>query len=198
MDKKYWYNTPTEKWHTKICEFCGKEFQCYDKRRKFCSHRCSGKNSGRKRMLPIVVKKCPVCGKKFRTSKKEKRHGHNAEKRCCSISCGTVFGARTRALRKAKRNGCEPKLPIRSFGRAVLEHTAVAEKKLERKLKRYETVHHINHNPKDNSPENLWVYSSQRAHLRNGHWNFQALIASCVGKKIKIDFVDGKYIVKEF
>ena len=43
-------------------------------------------------------------------------------------------------------------------------HRYVAEKKLGRKLRPGEVVHHINRNKLDNSPKNLWVFPSQKIH----------------------------------
>ena len=43
-------------------------------------------------------------------------------------------------------------------------HRYVAERKLGRKLKKGEVVHHINRDKTDNRRANLWVFKSQKQH----------------------------------
>ncbi|NOZ35667.1 MAG: hypothetical protein GXO80_10265 [Chlorobi bacterium] len=47
-----------------------------------------------------------------------------------------------------------------------LEHRKVVEKKLGRKLKKGEVVHHKDRNKKNNSADNLWVFRNQEEHDR--------------------------------
>lgn len=46
----------------------------------------------------------------------------------------------------------------------VFEHILVMEKKLKRKIKRHETVHHLNRIRNDNRPENLYLCSTESEH----------------------------------
>ena len=50
-------------------------------------------------------------------------------------------------------------------GELYYEHRAMAEWKLGRPLKSGEVVHHEDGNKKDNHRENIYVFSSQRAHM---------------------------------
>ena len=48
-------------------------------------------------------------------------------------------------------------------------HRWVAEKKIGRKLKSKEVVHHIDGNPLNNSPNNLKIYKNHSEHMRKEH-----------------------------
>lgn len=52
-------------------------------------------------------------------------------------------------------------------GKHVYEHRFVAERKLGRKLKAGEVVHHIDKNKLNNSPENIVVFSSNGEHIKS-------------------------------
>ena len=48
--------------------------------------------------------------------------------------------------------------------KGINEHRIVMEKKIKRKLKKKEVVHHINSNRLDNQIHNLMLFPSQKAH----------------------------------
>lgn len=62
-------------------------------------------------------------------------------------------------------------------GNAILEHRAVAEKMLGRKLRSDEVVHHLNHDKLDNRPENLQVMS--RAEHVKAHAHYEKVCVIC-------------------
>ena len=51
----------------------------------------------------------------------------------------------------------------------VMEHRLVVALLLKRPLTRSESVHHVNHNPLDNRPENLMLFPTNRAHKLYEH-----------------------------
>lgn len=65
-----------------------------------------------------------------------------------------------------------PEHPRAKSNGYVREHIVVAERILGRSLKDGEVVHHINENKRDNTPENLMVFSSHSEHMRY-HWELR-------------------------
>ncbi len=59
-----------------------------------------------------------------------------------------------------------PEHPNASSTGLVYEHILIAEKTLGRYLKKGESVHHIDGNKKNNTPENLIVFASNADHVR--------------------------------
>jgi hypothetical protein len=73
------------------------------------------------------------------------------------------------------RLGCgEGKSYTKLYGRH--EHRVIAEYMLGRELLPDEIVHHIDGDPRNNAPENLFVFSSQSEHA--AHHQFLKLVLS--------------------
>ena len=168
------------------CKFSGKEFYAYASERKrggaqYCSRKCSLEVRKNRVMLT-----CAYCGKKFEVRKGDLIN-KGYKRRCCSIECSArwrsenfsgennwFYGTkqtlehiqkRADALKGEKHYNWKGgrkkqagyifiKLPN---GKYIQEHRQIAGKTLGRKLKRNESVHHINGNTTDNKNENLLI-----------------------------------------
>ena len=67
-------------------------------------------------------------------------------------------------LRQARLGKGEGLTYEKTYGRHT--HRVVAEQMLGRPLRKGEVVHHIDENKRNNSPENLMVFSSQKEHAK--------------------------------
>ena len=147
------------------CQICGREFYrqpAYIKQnRRFCSRKCTNQWQSRNR----IDLKCQHCGKEFNVSQS------HSERKFCSKDC--EIANRTKRPTGRIHNGrpviinaqgyliiYEPEHPKANRSGRILEHRFIMEKKLDRYLKTHEHVHHINHDRKDNRPENLKIMSS--------------------------------------
>ena len=86
---------------------------------------------------------------------------HNAEFNKHRMTDEVRAKLREAQLARNRNNG---KTYTKIYGKH--EHRIVAEKKLGRKLKQGEVVHHIDGNKRNNSPDNLMVFSSQSEHVK--------------------------------
>ena len=77
-------------------------------------------------------------------------------------------------IRNSRIGTGESKTYSKVYGRH--EHRVVAEQMLGRSLEPEEVVHHIDGNPRNNSPDNLFVFSSQADHA--AHHKFLELVLS--------------------
>ena len=133
----------------------------------------------------MVIKICKICKKDFYSSTV-----HAKKRKFCSKECFHIYqktnpswGNWNKGLRpditgskhyrwkggKAKEGQgyiyiYMPSHPFAVKNKYILEHRFVAEQSLGRYLKPGEIIHHINDNPSDNRPENLFYFSNQNKH----------------------------------
>jgi len=65
----------------------------------------------------------------------------------------------------------------------VMAHRLIMARLVGRPLMRVEVVHHVNHNPQDNAPENLELWPDNRSHKLAEHGRFVLGVANLLCPK---------------
>lgn len=122
-----------------------------------------------KHFIKRAIKICPVCGNKFQIY----WHDRNRRK-YCSSECFLKYYHHQKIKNKIindnfyiNQNGYVTK--IGSEGKAY--HREIMEKMIGRKIKRNESVHHVNLDKKDNSIENLLLLTKSKHQKLHGQLN---------------------------
>jgi endogenous inhibitor of DNA gyrase (YacG/DUF329 family) len=152
-----------------ICDTCNKRFHKKPSRigkHNFCSRECYFQYKRRNQ----IITSCERCGKEVIKSPSKA-----TDRGFCSPQClmktlneelnPTRMTAEVKAkLRKSRLGKGEGKTYEKTYQRHT--HRIVAEKKLGRPLKPGEVVHHIDRDKRNNHPENLMVFPSQKEHAK--------------------------------
>lgn len=150
-----------------VCTWCRKEFSVRPSRvkeRNFCTRECYHKFKARNRIKTY----CFRCGKPV-----NKPPSKASERSFCSPQCNMktmneelnphrMTPEIRKKLRESRLGTGEGKSYEKTYGRHT--HRIVAEQKLGRKLLPGEVVHHIDGNIRNNNPENLMIFPSQKEH----------------------------------
>ncbi len=196
----------------KICEYCDENFKTSHKKQRFCCHRCANLN----RIKYGINKKCVYCGKSFISNislrkycgdscaseahkEKSKRLSKTCEEcnrsyktaykaqRFCSLKCAAIRNSRLK-LSAPTKNG-KKKITLNKKRSYLSRYNA--EQKINRKLKKREVVHHIDCDPQNDSPDNLYVFKNNGVHI-SGHHSLNRLVKGLLRDNF-IEFVDGEY-----
>tara|TARA_Y100000310_G_scaffold57488_2_gene52733 strand:+ start:58227 stop:58832 length:606 start_codon:yes stop_codon:yes gene_type:complete len=161
----------------KRCEYCGKEFVSNIDLRKYCGDLCAKKAHREKSKR--LVKTCEECNKEYRTEHKTQRF--------CSLRCAAARNSRLK-LSVPTKNG-KKKITVNKKRSYLSRYNA--EQKINRKLRKGEVVHHIDCDPTNDNPDNLYVFKNNSIHI-SCHHDIDGLVKGLLEDNI-IKFVDGRY-----
>ncbi|MBM3252267.1 MAG: hypothetical protein FJZ11_05785 [Candidatus Omnitrophica bacterium] len=157
-----WNKGTGEIYKDKKCQYCSKIFHSYVKTRKFCSFICYSHH-------PETLNRLKTLGlgnSPWNKGLKNVTTAWNKGKSAFWIK-GDKNPNWNGGRRKAGKyiSILSPHHPHGSRG-YVREHRLIAETLLGRYLKITEIIHHINGNGKDNNPQNLYLFSSEKEHSK--------------------------------
>lgn len=150
----------------RTCEICGTDFMA-PKANKTCGPDCRRErlrlsSAAKKRRAQALrpLQKCPVCGEPFRPCKPTSE--------TCSARCRNALTSRRTAYQRGRTQARRHAATATSYAKlhGVHVHRIVAERKLGRRLRPDEVVHHIDGDRRNNDPENIVVLRNQGDHAR--------------------------------
>jgi len=170
----------------RVCVKCGKEFFAVNKTTKLCSEQCSPHRAKARRTF-----KCINCGKE-RSVVESQFKFYPTSGKFCSIKCKWEYYSKYPEKHPNFKKNFKKAHGYLMYSRKLgYAHRTEIEKQLGRKLKEEEVVHHIDMQKNHNDLKNLYLYSSNPAHMQ-GHGTLNKLIRPLMEAGI-ISFKDGKY-----
>src|SRR3990167_5739214 len=142
-----------------LCLWCGNSFSDKPSRKRRCCSRICLRNWLARNRVKYI---CNVCGSDFFCPP-----GRTGVKFCSNACKSTYY--RSKNIRPYGR--------IWDGSKQVLEHRWVMEKFLGRKLSRYELVHHINGDKRDNRLSNLSIVNQSKHSIVHSRAKFNIALA---------------------
>lgn len=134
------------------------------KKHNFCNRNCYHKYQARNQIKTV----CERCGKPVCKSPSDATERNFCSRKCHMETLNTELNPYRmtaevrRKIRLSRLDSGKGGGYSKLYGRHT--HRVIAEKMLGRKLIKGEVVHHIDKNKRNNSPENLMVFKSQKEH----------------------------------
>ena len=153
-----------------ICQYCGKAFRPKSRialsKAKHCSSRCAAQH---RLEDPEYIARLRRMAPNGRAAWTAKSHMSYREKMSGAKNPAWKGGAMLKRTHGNYQGVMYVRCPMEYLPMArkdgyVMEHRLVMAQKIGRCLLREEVVHHIDHNPANNHPDNLQLFPNNRAH----------------------------------